>query len=91
MLYIVIPYGSTVRLASVNSGHMVLQQKESNPVWGLDSLGTKTTLTFAGKSYYNEAENDCTWMAQPANKNSHTLCITGISKIEVQDILIGEV
>jgi sialate O-acetylesterase len=84
-----------LKLPAVISDHMVLQQKQSNPVWGWDAPGTKVTVTFAGKSYSTTAASDGKWLAKldamPANADPQMLTIDGSSRREIQDVLIGEV
>lgn len=84
-----------LKLPSIIDDHMVLQQEQSNPVWGWDAPGTKVTVSFAGQNYSANAGRDGKWMVklapQPANSTSQTLSISGSSKREIQDVLIGEV
>ena len=44
-----------LRLPAIISDHMVLQQKQSNPIWGWDTPGTKITVSFAGQTYSTTA------------------------------------
>lgn len=39
-----------LKLPAIISDHMVLQQKQANPIWGWDTPGTKVTVTFAGQT-----------------------------------------
>lgn len=85
-----------LKLPAIIGDHMVLQQQQANPIWGWDNPGTKVTVTFAGKSYNATAGADGKWTvklaAQPANKTPQTLAIvSGATKRDVQDVLIGEV
>ncbi|HEY3841348.1 MAG TPA: sialate O-acetylesterase [Bryobacteraceae bacterium] len=84
-----------LKLPAVVSDHMVLQQKQADPIWGWDSPGTKVTVTFAGQSYSATAASDGKWMVKlaplPANAAPQTLTIEGSSRREIQDVLIGEV
>ena len=85
-----------LKLPAIISDHMVLQQQQANPIWGWDDPGTKVTVTFAGQSYAATAGADGRWTvklaAQPANKTPQTLAIvSGATKRDVQDVLIGEV
>jgi len=47
-----------IKLPAIISDHMVLQQKQSNPIWGWDTPGTKVTVTFAGQTKSAEAAAD---------------------------------
>lgn len=84
-----------MKLPAIISDHMVLQQKQSDPVWGWDTPGTKVVVTFAGQDYSTTAGSDGRWTVNlaplPANSTPQTLSISGSSKREIQDVLIGEV
>jgi sialate O-acetylesterase len=84
-----------LKLPAIISDHMVLQQKQANPIWGWDTPGTKVTVTFAGQSHTATADNSGKWTvklnAVPANAKPQTLTISGTSKRDVQDVLVGEV
>jgi sialate O-acetylesterase len=83
------------KLATVFSDHMVLQQKQSDPIWGWDAPGTKITVAFAGQNYSTITGSDGKWMVKlaplPANATPQTLTVTGSTKREIQDVLVGEV
>ena len=84
-----------IKLPAIIGDHMVLQQKQANPVWGWDTPGTKVTVQFAGQSYAATAGADGRWTVKlataDANATPQTITIIGTSKREVQDVLIGEV
>src|ERR1700733_1326256 len=84
-----------VKLPAIIGDHMVLQQKQANPIWGWDSPGTKITVAFAGQSYPATAGSDGKWTVklnpQPANATPQTLTVEGSSRQEIHDVLIGEV
>jgi len=84
-----------LKLPSVFASHMVLQQQQSNPMWGWDTPGTAITVTFAGKTYSAKAGDDGKWEvkldAQPANSSPQTLTVEGSSKQVLEDVLVGEV
>ena len=84
-----------VKLPTVIGDHMVLQQKQENPIWGWDTPGTEVTVTFAGKTHTAKADAEGKWTvkldAQPANDQGQTMTVKGTSTKEVTDILIGEV
>jgi len=84
-----------LRLPAIIGDHMVLQQKLANPIWGWDTPGTKVTVTFGGQVKTGEAGPDGKWTVKldplPANEQPQTLTVTGTSKREVQDVLVGEV
>jgi len=39
-----------LKLPAIIGDHMVLQQKQANPIWGWDTPGTKISVKFAGQS-----------------------------------------
>jgi sialate O-acetylesterase len=84
-----------LKLPAIFGDHMVLQQKQSNPVWGWDRPGTAITVAFAGKTHSATARADGKWSVildpLPANATPQTLRFTGTTKHEIQDVLIGEV
>src|ERR1700752_3414080 len=95
ILGLVISARAELKLPAIVGDHMVLQQKHTNPIWGWDTPGTKVTVTFAGQDYSATAGADGKWTVklapQTANATPQTMSITGSSKREIQDILIGEV
>jgi sialate O-acetylesterase len=84
-----------LKLPAIIGDHMVLQQKQANPIWGWDTPGAAVSVTFAGKTYATTAGADGKWTvkldAAPANATPQTLAIAGTTKQELTDILIGEV
>ena len=84
-----------LKLPAIIGDHMVLQQNQADPVWGWDTPGTKISVSFAGQTYDTTAGDDGKWtvklVPQAANATPQTLTITGSSKREIQDVLIGEV
>ena len=84
-----------LKLPAIFGDHMVLQQKQSNPVWGWDAPGTKVTVTFAGQTKSGEARSDGRWEVKldpvTANATPQVIAITGTTKRDIQDVLVGEV
>ena len=84
-----------LKLPGVISDHMVLQQKQANPIWGWDTPGTKITVSFGGKSVSTQAGDDGKWSVKlppmPANSVPTALVVKGSSQREIQDVLMGEV
>ncbi|MEO5713582.1 MAG: sialate O-acetylesterase [Luteolibacter sp.] len=82
-------------LPAIIGDHMVLQQKQANPVWGWDTPGTKITVSFAGQNLTTTAGDDGKWTVKlaplPANANPQAISISGSSKREIADVLVGEV
>ncbi|MEK0445476.1 MAG: hypothetical protein RLZZ399_797 [Verrucomicrobiota bacterium] len=90
------PLHAEIQLPSIIGDHMVLQQKHANPIWGWDHPGTPVTVTFGTQSKSAKADSDGRWSVKldplPANPQPQTLQIsTPSQKLEVQDVLIGEV
>jgi sialate O-acetylesterase len=89
-----------LKLPAIIGDHMVLQQKQSNPIWGWDAPGTKITVTFAGQTKAGEAGPDGKWSVKldpvDANATPQTIKIVatdaaGGHEKEIQDVLVGEV
>ena len=84
-----------LKLPAIIGDHMVLQQKQANPIWGWDAPGTEVTVTFAGQTKSAKATADGKWTvkldAVPANAKPATMTIKGSSTCELKNILVGEV
>ena len=84
-----------LKLPAIIGDHMVLQQRQANPIWGWDTPGTKITVTFSGQAQSATAGEDGGWTvklaALPANATPQTLTVAGSSQREIQDVLVGEV
>ena len=77
------------------SDNMVLQRGEAVPVWGKADPGEAVTVAFAGQSKKAEADKDGKWMvkldAMDANAEGATLTVSGKNKLEIENVLVGEV
>ena len=84
-----------LKIPAIIGDHMVLQQKQANPIWGWDTPGTTVTVTFAGQTKTAKAGDDGKWTvkldAVPANEQPQTITISGTEKREITDVLVGEV
>lgn len=84
-----------LKLPAIISDHMVLQQKQANPIWGWDAPGANVTVRFAGQTHSAIADATGKWSvkltAMPANAKPQTLSIAGSTKRDIQDVLVGEV
>jgi len=84
-----------LKLPAIINDHMVLQQRQADPIWGWDSPGTKVTVSFGGQTKTAETGADGRWSVKldpmPADATSRTMTIQGTTKREVQDVLVGEV
>ena len=85
-----------LRLPAILGDHMVLQQKNVNPIWGWDEPGTPVTVSLAGQSKSAKAGSDGKWTvtldplaasAEPARMEIST----PFQKITLSDVLVGEV
>lgn len=78
------------------SDHMVLQRERAAAIWGKADAGAEVTVSFKGKSATAKAAADGKWRAQietgEADAKGAVLSISaGADKIEIQDVLVGEV
>src|ERR1044072_178862 len=84
-----------VTLPDVLSDSMVLQRGVRVPVWGTASSGEAVTVSFAGQTKKTTAGADGRWRLwlDPlrANATPQVLTVTGKNKIELKDVLVGEV
>ncbi len=84
-----------LKLPAIIGDHMVLQQKQTNPLWGWDTPGTEVTVKFAGQTKTAKAGADGKWTVKldpvPANAKPATISIKGSSAKELQNVLVGEV
>ena len=84
-----------LKLPGAFTDHMVLQQQQSNLLWGWDVPGNKISINFSGHDYATTTGSDGRWEAKldpaPASTTPQTLTVTGSTKREIHDVLIGEV
>jgi sialate O-acetylesterase len=89
------PGNAELKLPAIIGDHMVLQQKQADPVWGWDAPGTQITVTFAGQTKTATAGPDGRWEVKldpmPANAKPQSMTIKGTSERTLTNILIGEV
>lgn len=92
------PTNATATPVMVNAifgDHMVLQRGMDVPIWGTAGAGDKITLSFAGQTVTAMADTDGKWVAKlspmKASAESRTLIVRGRSKLEIQDVLVGDV
>ncbi len=86
---------ANVLLPDVISDGMVLQQRQTVPIWGKADPGEVVTVRFAGQSKKTTAAMDGTWRVRldpmRANTTPSTMSISGKNTIELKNILVGEV
>ena len=78
------------------SDHMILQRERAAAIWGKADAGAEVTVSFKGKSASAKTAADGKWRAQietgAADAKGAALTISaGAEKIEIQDVLVGEV
>ncbi len=86
---------ANVVLPDVISNAMVLQRDRAVPIWGTADPGETVTVRFAGKARNTTADQDGKWIirldAMHASATPASMIIEGKNKIELKDILVGEV
>jgi len=83
------------KLPSILGSHMVLQQGEKCPIWGWDDSDKQITVEFAGQKHTAKVSDGGRWEVHldpmKANAKGQILTIRGSSKLELKDVLVGEV
>ncbi len=98
-LLLVAPTLSKVRadvtLPKVIGSHMVLQRDRPLPIWGWADPGETLTVRLDNTTHITTADLQGRWKvvlpAVKADGKAHAMTIQGKNKIELEDILIGEV
>jgi sialate O-acetylesterase len=84
-----------VTLPKVIDSHMVLQRDRPLPIWGWAAKGETVTVKLDDSSATATADDNGDWKvvlpAMKADGKPHHMTISGKNKIELKDILIGEV
>ena len=84
-----------VTLPKVISSQMVLQRERPLPIWGWATPGEEVTVKLDGKTATTKADSQGNWKvvlpAMKADGKAHRMTVSGKNKIELDDILIGEV
>jgi sialate O-acetylesterase len=84
-----------VTLPSVFGSHMVLQRDRSLPVWGWAGPGEEITVKIGDNSATTKADGKGNWKvtlkAMKANASGQRLTVSGKNKVELEDVLVGEV
>src|ERR1700690_4043001 len=81
-------------LPTLISDHMVLQQGREIHLWGQADSGEKVTVSLAGHSATTTADAHHQWSVRlpaMAAGGPFTLTVQGNKKIEIKDVMIGEV
>lgn len=87
---------ATIKLPAIFSDHMVLQQKTKVAVWGWADAGEEITIyeSWSGSSLKTKADALGNWKVQLQTLSAggpYTLTLDGANKIELKDVLLGEV
>ena len=84
-----------IKLPDVIASSMVLQQKQSIPIWGWADAGETVVVTFQKQKLTVVADAKGKWRVNlkplKADFTSATMTISGKNTIELKDILVGEV
>ncbi|MDB5334168.1 MAG: Sialic acid-specific 9-O-acetylesterase [Phycisphaerales bacterium] len=86
---------ANVKLPAVLADHMVLQQQQAVPVWGLADPGEKVTVSFVDQKESATADDKGKWSVKlkplTASDKPAELTIAGNDTVTLKDILVGEV
>ena len=83
-----------VTLNPLFSENMVLQRDQAIPVFGSAVAGEKIAVTLAGETVTTTAGDDGQWQVKLAAEEAggvHVLSVQGTNRIDVKNVLIGEV
>jgi len=85
-----------IKLPSVFSDHMVLQQGQQLPIWGWAEPDEAVTVSVAGQSKSTKADKNGSWQTRlnplKASKTPVPFSVKGHNNlIEYNDVLVGEV
>lgn len=92
----VLSVSAKVKMPSVFSDNMVLQQLTNAPVWGVAKPGAdiKVTVSWDGKTYKTKADANGSWMlkiATPKAGGPFTLTVSDGKPVIFSNVMIGEV
>ena len=82
------------KLPAIFGDHMVLQQKQKNPVWGWADPGEKLTVVIGRQNHSATADKNGNWQVKltPLNAGGpYQLVVHGKSTVTLTDVLVGEV
>jgi sialate O-acetylesterase len=84
-----------VKLPAVIGSHMVLQQQRPIVIWGWADPGEAVTVALDQQTAHATADDKGDWKvtlpAIEADGKTHRMTVSGKNKIELDDILVGEV
>lgn len=86
---------AAVKLPTIFTSHMVLQQDKPLPVWGWADPGEEVTVSFGDAKVSTKADDKGNWKvslpAQQRSADPRVLSIAGSNTINIEDVLVGEV
>src|SRR6476659_11458567 len=86
---------ANVTLPDVISDAMVLQRDRAVPIWGKADPGESVTVKFGNQARTAVANGDGKWIIRlgpmRASATPQTMIVEGRNRIELKDILVGEV
>lgn len=88
------PTWADVKPNALISEGAVLQQQTKVNIWGTADPGEKVTVEFRGQTTSTDAAKDGRWSVQVDSKEAggpFALTIAGKNKVELKDVLVGEV
>lgn len=94
VFWTVLPCFADVKLPALLSDHMVLQREKPVPIWGTAEPGEKIIVAIAGQTHETQADDQGKWRVAltPLSVGEPlTLVVEGNNRLEVKDILVGEV
>lgn len=74
--------------------NMVMQRGKANTIWGWSDPGDKVRVEIAGKTGTGVAGTDGRWQVKvqpPSSGGPYTVTIRGHQKVELQNVLVGDV
>ena len=84
-----------VKLPKVIGDHMVLQRDRPLPIWGWADAGEHVTVKLGEATATAKADPQGNWKVtlppMKADGKTHSMTISGKNKIEVEDLLVGDV
>lgn len=84
-----------VTLPNIFGSNMVLQQGQPIKVWGWADAGENVTVALDDQTAKAEADDKGNWSvelpARMADGKTHTMAVSGANKIELKNVLMGEV
>lgn len=84
-----------VKLPTILGSHMVVQRDRPLPIWGSADTAEDVTVTLDDKTEKTKADDKGNWKvtfpALKADGKPHKITVAGKNRIELEDILVGEV